>query len=44
MGYSSDKRKRRRQHRVAAKRLRKQGGSTFHTVARWHLAQARAVH
>lgn len=50
--YSSDKRKRRRQHRIAAKNLLGQGGffnaqsargSTLNTVAGWHLAQARWV-
>lgn len=51
-GYSSDKRKRRREHRRAASNLIGGGGffnngsapgSTFHFVARWHLAQARWV-
>lgn len=49
--YSSDKRKRRRQHRHAAKALVGAGtfmnpgrapvGSTLWTVAQWHLANAR---
>lgn len=52
MGYSSDRRKRKRQHRIAARALLRDGGffngcsapgSTFHTVAQWHLAQARAL-
>jgi len=52
MGYSGDKRKRRRQHRLAAKQLLTSGGifnnfsargSTFHCVAMWHLEQARAL-
>lgn len=52
MGFSSDKRKRRRQHRRAAKRLLTGGGtfngfsargSSFHEVAMWHMAQARAL-
>lgn len=51
-GYSSDPRKRRRQHREAAKKLLsgggfftgfKEPGSTFHTVAMWHLKNARMV-
>ncbi len=50
--YSTDKRKRRNQHRTAAKRLLKGGGffngysargSTFWYVAQWHLSQARYV-
>jgi hypothetical protein len=50
MGFSLDKRKRRRQHRLAAKNLLTNGGvfngasargSTFHGVALWHLDQAR---
>lgn len=52
MGYSPDKRKRRRQHRRNARALLKGGGffngfsaygSRFHAVAMWHLAQARAL-
>lgn len=52
MGYSSDRRKRKRQHRIAARALLRDGGffnghsapgSTSHTVAQWHLAQARAL-
>lgn len=52
MGYSKDKRKRRRQHRQNAKHLLNEGGffngysargSTFGEAARWHLAQARAI-
>jgi hypothetical protein len=52
MGYAADKRKRRRQHRVAALELLKNGGllnwnsargSTFWQVAQWHKAQARAI-
>lgn len=48
--FSSDKRKRRRQHRRAARRLIEMGtllnaralpGMTPHAVARWHLQQAR---
>lgn len=48
--YSTDKRKRRNQHRTAAKSLLGSGGffngfsargSTMHSVAGWHLAQAR---
>lgn len=51
-GFSSDIRKRRRQHRRAARNLLKQGGvfnsysargSTFGQVAAWHLEQARAL-
>lgn len=50
LGFSADKRRRRNQHRRAAKQLLKSGGffnglsargSTFHAVAMWHLAQAR---
>lgn len=40
MGYSFDKRKRRRQHRRNAKDLSNQG-SIFASVARWNLYQAR---
>lgn len=52
MGFSADKRKRRRQHRQAAKNLLNNGGffngysslgSTFWQVAQWHKAQARAL-
>jgi hypothetical protein len=52
MGFSSDNRKRRRQHRRAAKRLLDNGGllngfsdvgSSFWQVAQWHLQQARAI-
>lgn len=52
MGYSADKRKRRRQHRQAAQQLLGAGtllnaraprGSIPGTVAAWHLAQARAI-
>lgn len=52
MGYSSDKRKRRNQHRTAARKLLNSGGffngfstrgSTFHSIAAWHLANARAI-
>lgn len=49
-GFSSDKRRRRRQHRLAARDLLRGGGffngfsargSTMHSVALWHLFQAR---
>lgn len=52
MGFSPDRRKRRRQHRRAAKALISGGtllnataprGSTPWLVAKWHLAQARAL-
>jgi hypothetical protein len=52
MGYSGDPRKRRRQHRVSARHLLRQGGffnafsargSTFGDIAHWHLAQARLL-
>lgn len=52
LGFSADKRKRRRQHRTAAKQLLTNGGffnrfsapgSTFWQVAQWHKAQARAL-
>ncbi len=52
MGFSTDIRKRRRQHRKAARQLLTGGGifnglsargSTFHAVAMWHLEQARAL-
>lgn len=52
MGYSADRRKRKRQHRKAARKLLR-GGTLFHSVApvgsipwcvaKWHLEQARAV-
>lgn len=51
-GFSSDIRKRRWQHRRAARNLLKQGGffnsrsargTTFGQVAAWHLEQARAL-
>lgn len=50
MGYSTDKRKRRREHRNNARHLLKSGGffngfsspgSQFWEVAQWHLQQAR---
>jgi hypothetical protein len=50
MGYSADKRKRRREHRRAARMLIASGtifnaraprGSIPHSVAAWHLFQAR---
>ena len=49
-GYPTDKRKRRRMHRNNARQLLTQGGAfhsfsargtTFHTVAMWHLTQAK---
>jgi len=52
MGFSADKRKRRHQHRCAAKNLLREGGffncfsargSTFGQIAMWHLSQARAL-
>lgn len=52
MGFSTDKRKRRNEHRAAAKKLLKSGGffncysargSTFGQVASWHLGQARLL-
>lgn len=52
MGFSPDKRKRRRQHRHAAKHLLSNGGlfngfsapgSTFWCVAQWHKAQIRLI-
>jgi hypothetical protein len=52
VGFSRDKRKRRNQHRTAARKLLA-GGTLFNTVAprgsipwsvaQWHLAQARAL-
>lgn len=42
MGYSADKRKRRRQHRKNARFLGTNGGgSIFGSVVRWHRTQAR---
>jgi hypothetical protein len=52
MGFSPDRRKRRRQHRKAARELIKEGtlfnaksprGSVPWAVAQWHLAQARHI-
>lgn len=52
MGYSPDKRKRRRQHRANARDLLGNGGffngysapgSMFWELAQWHKAQARAL-
>lgn len=52
MGYSSDIRKRRRQHRKNARNLLNNGGffngysapgSTFWMVAQWNLMQARYI-
>lgn len=52
MGYSTDNRKRKRQHRRQARQLLTSGGffngscmrgTTFHAVAMWHLAQARLL-
>lgn len=52
MGYSADRRKRKRQHRKAARNLLRGGtllnavvpaGSIPLCVAKWHLEQARAV-
>ena len=52
MGYSPDNRKRKRQHRRAARELVGAGtflnasaprGSTPYMMAQWHLAQARAL-
>ena len=49
IGYSSDKRKRRRQHRIAARNLLRSGGffngcsckgSEFWFIANWHKEQA----
>lgn len=51
-GYSADPRKQRRQHRQAANDLLRNGGafngfsargSTFHSVATWHLEQAKLL-
>lgn len=43
LGFSTDKRRRRREHRLAARYLREQarGSSTLLGVAAWHLQQAR---
>ena len=41
IGFSHDRRKRRRQHRKAAKVLLSYGSSIFNGVAAWHLYQAR---
>jgi hypothetical protein len=52
MGFSADKRKRRRQHRSAARDLLRSGGffnrqsvpgTTFWSVAQWHRGQARSL-
>lgn len=52
LGFSADKRKRRKQHRQAAKKLLRSGGffncysargSTFGDVAAWHISQSRAL-
>ncbi len=43
LGYSADKRKRRRQHRKSAKHLSCEGGKTIAFVASWHRAQARWI-
>lgn len=52
LGFSTDKRKRRNQHRTAALNLLRNGGffnncsargTTFGDIAAWHLAQARAL-
>lgn len=52
MGFSADKRKRRREHRQAARKLLRSGGffnnlsaprTTYWEVAQWHKAQARAI-
>ena len=42
MGYSHDRRRRRAQHRAAARSLQAQGGgSIIRSVVAWHLQQAR---
>lgn len=50
LGFSCDKRKRRKQHRRASKNLLNQDGlfnsysargTSFHTVSQWHLFNAR---
>lgn len=52
MGFSTDMRKRKRQHRRKARHLLTNGGlfngfsapgSNMHAVAMWHLEQARAI-
>lgn len=52
LGFSYDKRKRRNQHRRAARELLRNGGifnhfsapgSSFWMLAQWHKAQARAI-
>ena len=52
LGYSSDKRKRRREHRAASKRLLEEGGifngfcavgSSFWCIAQWHSFNARRL-
>lgn len=43
MGYSPDKRKRRRQHRRNARELSQYGGGTCAMVANWNRQQARLV-
>lgn len=52
MGFSADKRKRRREHRQAARKLLRSGGffnnlsaprTAYWEVAQWHKAQARAI-
>ena len=52
IGFFTDKRRRRRQHRCAARNLLRQGGffnawsargSVFGQVAQWHLGRARAL-
>ena len=42
--YSSDPRKRRRQHRQMARRFRTEGGGrTFRSMEWWHLQQAKCL-
>jgi hypothetical protein len=43
MGYSPDKRKRRNQHRTAARKMFAGGGSILGSLGHWHLSQARAI-
>ena len=43
MGYSRDKRKRRRQHRKAANTLGKLGGGIAQSMTWWHKQQARSI-
>lgn len=52
MGFAADKRKRRRQHRSAARDLLRSGGffngmsavgTSFWSIAQWHLGQARRL-